>query len=150
MASLLASLLLPKNGKFTFTKKHFPGHFYQKMASLLLPKMFSWPLLVAILNFYVKCKTCLSQKQRKIEAIFDTIFDRRVSAESTGNFSQKIVFPPLLAAVLNFCVKRKSPLISEIERDRANSTKFLTHRVAAESTANFSQKSFSCHFWQPS
>ena len=40
----------------------------------------------------------------------------------------KIVFPPLLAAILNFCVKRKNVFISETERDRAISKKFLTHR----------------------
>ena len=37
-------------------------------------------------------------------------------------------------AIMNFCVKRKNPLISETERDKAISTKFLTHRVVAEST----------------
>ena len=39
---------------------------------------------------------------------------------------EKIVFLSLLAAILNFCVKRKNQLISEMERDRAISTKFLT------------------------
>ena len=34
--------------------------------------------------------------------------------------------PLLLAAILNFCVKRKITFISETERDRAFSTEFLT------------------------
>ena len=62
----------------------------------------------------------------------------RVSAESTGDFLQKNVFLPLLAAILNFCVKCKNVFISETERDRAISTKVLTHRVSAESTGDFS------------
>ena len=40
----------------------------------------------------------------------------------------------------------KNVIISETEQDRAISTKFLTHRVSAESTGHFSQKSFSRHF----
>ena len=50
----------------------------------------------------------------------------RVFAEFTGDFSQKNIFPPLLAAILNFCVKCKNTFISELERDREISTKFLT------------------------
>ena len=42
----------------------------------------------------------------------------RVAAESTGDFSAKIVFSLLLAAILNFCVKHKNLLISESEREK--------------------------------
>ena len=45
-----------------------------------------------------------------------------------------------LAAILNFCGRHKSTFISEMVRDRAILTKFLTHRVSAESTGDFSQK----------
>ena len=68
----------------------------------------------------------------------------RVSAECTGNFSQKNDFPPFLVAILNFCVKHKNAFISETERDRMISTKCLTHRVPLKSVGDFSQKSFSC------
>ena len=74
----------------------------------------------------------------------------RVAAESTGDFSAKIVFPSLLAAILNLCVKCKNVFISETGRDRAILMKFLTHRVTAESTGDFLQKWFSHHFWWPS
>ena len=40
-----------------------------------------------------------------------------------------VQFSPLLAAILNFCEKRKNLNISETVRDRAIWTEFLTHRV---------------------
>ena len=52
----------------------------------------------------------------------------------------KIIFPPLLVAIFNFCVKCKYGFISETERDRAISMTFFTHRVSAESTDDFFQK----------
>ena len=64
----------------------------------------------------------------------------RVSAVSSGDFLPKIVFPPLLAAILNFCVNHKNAFISEMERDRAISAKFLTHRVSAVSIGDYSEK----------
>ena len=54
-------------------------------------------------------------------------------------------FPPFLGGgggIFNFCIKCKNAFISETVRDRAVSKKFLTHRVSANSTGNFSQKSF--------
>ena len=80
---------------------------------------------------------------------------RGVSAQSTGVF-----FPPLLAAILNFCVKRTNLFICHLEflrkthkpvylGNRVISTNFLTHRLSAESTGDFSQKLFSRHFWWP-
>ena len=41
----------------------------------------------------------------------------------------------------------ENTIISEMERDRAVSTKILTHRVSTEGTGNFS---FCHHFWWPS
>ena len=62
---------------------------------------------------------CLSRKWSEIEAIFDAIFDPQGICRVYWQLFAKIVFPPLLAAILNFCVKHKNPLISETERDRA-------------------------------
>ena len=67
------------------------------------------------------------------ERDFVEIFDPQGVCGVYWQLFTKIVFPPLLAAILNFCVKRKNPLISETEQDRAISTKFLIHRVSAES-----------------
>ena len=67
------------------------------------------------------CKTQknrLSQKQSEI-VISTKFLTHRVFAESTGDFLQNIFFLPLLAAILNFCVKRTNTFISETERDRA-------------------------------
>ena len=69
---------------------------------------------------------------------FDEIFP--ISRLSRRLF-QKIIFPPLLVAILNFCVKSKNAFISETQEDRAISTKFLTRRVSAESINDFPQKS---------
>ena len=80
----------------------------------------------------------------------DEIFDLQGVCGVYWRLFAKIVLLPLLAAVLNFCVKRQNVFISEMERDRAISAKFLTRMVSAESTGDFSQKSFSCHFWRPS
>ena len=80
------------------------------------------------------------------ERDFDEIFEPQGSCRVYWRLFAKIVFLPLLAAILNFCVKRKNLLISETERDRAISTKFLTHRVSAESTGDFSQKLFPATF----
>ena len=83
-------------------------------------------------------------------AISTKFLIRRVFGDSTGDFSQKLFFLPLLAAILNFCVKCKNKIISETEQDRVISMKFLTHRVYPEFTSDFSQKNFSRHFWRPS
>ena len=65
-------------------------------------------------------------------------FTRIISAESTGDFFLNIVFSPLLVAIFNFCIKRKKLFISEMERDRAISTYFLTRRLSADLLAIFS------------
>ena len=70
---------------------------------------------------------------------------------------RKIHFPTTFGGLfdflryLYFCVKHKNLFISEMERDRAISRKFLTCMILAESTGDSSsQKLFSCHFWRPS
>ena len=66
--------------------------------------------------------------------------------KSTGDFFAKIVFPPLLAAILNFCVKCKNVFISETERDRVISTNVLTGKVSAQCSGFFPKNIFR-HFW---
>ena len=52
----------------------------------------------------------------------------------------KHLFPQVLVAILNFCVKRKNTFILEIVQDRAISAKVLTPRISAESASDFFQK----------
>ena len=49
-------------------------------------------------------------------------------------------FPTILGGHLEFLRKTKKAFISETERDRGISMKFLTHRVSAECTGDFSKK----------
>ena len=80
----------------------------------------------------LNAKTRLCRKQSGIEHIF-RVYCRHFP---------KFIFPPLLAAILNFCVffnfcvKHRNMFILETEQDKAISTKFLTHRVS--------------DFWRPS
>ena len=102
------------------------------------------------LEFLRKTKKQLSRISEQDTMISPKFLTRRLSAESTGNFLQNNILPPLLVAILNFCVKCKNVFISETERDRAISTKFLTSRLFGHSTDDFPPKSFSRHFWWPS
>ena len=67
-------------------------------------------------------KSLISQKWCEIE-ISMKYLAHRVSAESTGGFP-KNRFPAILAAMLNFCVKRKNAFILGTVLDRAISTNF--------------------------
>ena len=49
---------------------------------------------------------------------FDENFDTQAMSGVYWRLFAKIVFPPLLAAISNFCVKRKNVFISVTERDR--------------------------------
>ena len=60
---------------------------------------------------------------------------------SIGNF-QKIFPSPKMAAILNFRIFAKNACISLTVRDRAISSKFLTHRVSQECTIGNFQKNF--------
>ena len=71
------------------------------------------PLLAAILNFYVKRKSAFILETVRHRAISMKFWTHKVSAQSAGDFMQKIAFLPLLSAILNFCVKHKSTFISE-------------------------------------
>ena len=135
-----------------FSQKSFSRHFWQP----------SW---ISALN----AKTCLSQKRSKIEGFLWNFLPagylRSLLVTFCKNgFSRHFWRPSWI-----------SPL-RETERHRAISTKFFfnplgiwrlywrnafisgsgarykqffTCRVSAESPADFSPKSFSCHFWQP-
>ena len=150
---------------------------------------------MAILNFCVKRKNEFISKTERDRTISMKFLNRRVYAEYSGNFPQKlffchfwrpsrisalnaktrlsrkrsdkifdpqgictvycrlfskIIFPPLLAAILNFCVKCKNVFISEMQRDRAISTKFLTHGICRVYWHYFAKNTFSRHFWRPS
>ena len=89
---------------------------------------------------------CLSRKWSEIEAIFRYIFLPAVYLQSLLTTFPKNCFPATFGGHLEFLVERKNPLISEMEQDRVISTKFLTHRVAAESTADFPKNRFPATF----
>ena len=115
--------------------------YYQLFPIIVFP-----PLLAAILNFWVKHKKCVYLGETEQDGVISTNFlNHRVSAETTGDFLQNNI-SAILAAILNFCVKRKNTFISETERDRAISTKFLTHRVFASSTGDLLQNRFPATF----
>ena len=73
-------------------------------------------------------KTCLSLEQKRARAIFDKIFDPQGMCRVYWRVIAKIVYSPLLAAILNFCVKCKDVFISEMEQVRVILTKLLSHR----------------------
>ena len=72
------------------------------------------------------------------ESDFDKIFDAQGTRRVYWQVFAKIVFPPLLAAILSFCVEHKIVFILETERAYVISIKFLTHRVFTESTCDYS------------
>ena len=98
-------------------------------------KIFLSLKMTAILNFRFSPK----MKKHKFPSISLTVRDRGISSKfSTPRVSRmycrlftKITFPPLLVAILNFCVKRKSTFILETVQKRVISMKFLTRRVYA-------------------
>ena len=54
-----------------------------------------------------------------------------------------------MAAILNFRIFRKNAYISKTMLDRAISTKFLTHRVALQSSYPIFEKILSDQKWRP-
>ena len=58
------------------------------------------------------------------------------------------VFPPFLAAILNFYTECKNIYFGNSAR-KSDFDKILAHGVYAESCGSFYPKSFSLHFWQP-
>ena len=94
-------------------------------------------------------------EKHKLDSISLTVRDRGILLKfSTPKVSRvywqlftKIAFPPLLAAILNFCVKCKSAFISETVQDGAILTKFLICRVYMQSLlATFCKNRFPATF----
>ena len=116
--------------------------------SVIFQKIFLPLKMVAILNFCIFAKKCkntnflLSARWSD----FNEIFDPQGMSRVNWWLLPKIVFQPFLAAILDFCEKRKNAFISGKERDRAISMKFLTHWVSAEYTGEFLTKCFAAIF----
>ena len=68
---------------------------------------------MAILNFCIKC-VYLGNRERYSD--FDKIFDPQGMCRVYWRVFAKIVYPPLLAVILNLCVKCKDVFISEMEQ----------------------------------
>ena len=113
---------------------------------MTFPKNRFCATLTTILSFCVKCKNAMISEMVRDREVSLKFLIRRVSAESTGSFSQKSLSRHFFGGHLEFLSKHKNAFISETMRDRAISTKFLIHRVSAESTGDFSNKLFSRHF----
>ena len=56
---------------------------------------------------------------------------RRVSAGSTGDFFQKILFLPFMATILNLCVKCKNASLKQQETERDFDEMFGLQRLLA-------------------
>ena len=53
----------------------------------------------------------------------------RLSADSSGISFQKVFSPPVLAAILKFCIKCKNTFMLETVQDRVISVTILTSKV---------------------
>ena len=84
--------------------QNFGPNGYLQSLLVSFPKNYFPAIFGGHLEFPSKRQKCIYLNNG---ARFDEIFDPKVSAESAGDFPQKIVFLPLLAAILSFCVKRK-------------------------------------------
>ena len=89
------------------------------------------PLLAAILNFCVKCKDVFISEMEQVRVILTKLLSHRNICIVYWRVFTEILLPPLLAAILNFCIKCKNVFILEMERARAISTKFLIHSAFA-------------------
>ena len=82
----------------------------------------NFPPTIAISNFCLKRKKNAFISETVRDRAISTNFTCRLSPGSTGDYP-KIILPPFLVAILNFCVKRKNT--SQTVRDRAILTKNL-------------------------
>ena len=105
-------------------------------------------ILAAILNFCIKDKNT-SRKWCEIVQ-FGHKFGPAGYTESSGTFLPQNIFQPLLATILNFCMNRKNTFIWKTARETGIWMKILAHRLSAESSARFFQKSFTHPFGCPS
>ena len=63
-----------------------------------------------IFNFCVKCKNPFISERVCDRAVWAKCLEKKVFVKTSAHFS-RISFFPLLAAILNFCVKRKNTLV---------------------------------------
>ena len=85
-------------------------------------KNFNFATFGGHLGFLRKTENVNISETARDRVILTEFLTRRVIAK----------YPPLLAAILDFCGKPKNVNISETVRDRAISTEFLTHMVVEE------------------
>ena len=118
----------------------------ESSGNLVFPLQMVFPLLlVANLNFCVKCKNTFISEAERARVILTNFFTHRVSPQSIGNFLQKI-FPPLLVAILNFCLKCNNMFVSQTERARVTLVKLLSPRYLQSLLASFYQNRSSATF----
>ena len=93
-------------------------------------------------SFELLCKTqkCIYLRKGARYSNFSKIFGPKGTRRAIWRLFPKIVFPPFLLAILNFCVRHKKAFILEGVQDRAISVKFLSPRVSAESSGDIFQK----------
>ena len=85
-------------------------------------------LLAAILNFCVKCKDVFISEMEQVRVILTKLLSHRDICRVYWRVFTEIFLSPLLAAILNFCVKCKYVFISEMKQVRVILTKLLSHR----------------------
>ena len=94
----------------------------------VIAKIVYLPLLAAILNFCAKCKDMFISEMEQVRVILTKLLSHRDICIVYWRVYTKILLPPLLAAILNFCAKCKDMFISEMEQVRVILTKLLWHR----------------------
>ena len=91
--------------------------------------MYKWVMATLLLLLMKMWKITNISKTVKDRAILSEFLIHRVLQEYFMHRGKISIFSPLLVAILHFSGKWKSVNISKIVRDRAISSKFLTHRV---------------------
>ena len=128
-----------------------PGYWQSHRA--VFPKNHFMPFLAAILNFWIKHKKRIYLRTGARWSNFCEIFYPQCIHRVIWRLFTKNHFPAIFIGHLEFLhkTKQKKTHLSwkqcEIERFRQI---FWPIRLSSKSTGDFSQKSFSCHFRQPS
>ena len=104
------------------------------------------PLLVAILNFCVKCKDVFISEMEQVRVILTKLLSHRDICIVYWRGFTEILLPLLLAAILNFFMKCKNVFILEMERARAILTKSLIHSASALYLSRFAKNPFPTSF----
>ena len=71
----------------------------------VIAKIVYSPLLAAILNFCVKCKEVFISEMEQVRVILTELLSHRDLCIVYYRVFTEILLPPLLAAILNFCIK---------------------------------------------